>query len=385
MTFFGARGERVLKPLEAFLRVETASGIALFAATVAALVWANSPWSAAYTTVWHAPTSHFVVNDVLMTTFFFVVGLEIRREIREGALATVRTAALPVVAALGGIAVPAAIYLAFNWAENVRAGWAIPTATDIAFTVGVLALIGRRANPALRAVLLALAIADDVAAILIIAFFYAGGIALNGAAIAALAFAGLVALQLRHTQGAVAYFVFGTVLWIGFLYAGLHPVLAGVIVGVLMPDAAAGRLETTLHPWVAYGVMPLFALANAGVSFAGLDLGSDVSLMLAGGIALALFAGKPIGIVAAVALAVRARWCELPSGITWRGIVLVGCLGGIGFTMSIFIATLAFSESLLAAAKLGVLVASVLSGTTAWLIGYSTREPAQKGHAGPRA
>jgi NhaA family Na+:H+ antiporter len=378
MTFFGTRGGRVLKPLEAFLRVETASGIVLLAATVAALVWANSPWSAAYVAIWHAPTSHFVINDVLMTAFFFVVGLEIRRETREGTLATVRTAALPVVAALGGIAVPAAIYLAFNWAEDVRAGWAIPTATDIAFAVGVLALIGRRANPALRAVLLALAIADDVAAILIIAFFYAGGIALNGTALAALALAGFVALRLRHTEGAVAYFVFGAVLWIGFLYAGLHPVLAGVIVGVLMPDAAAGRLETTLHPWVAFGVMPLFALANAGVSFAGLDLGSDVPLMLAGGIALALFAGKPIGIVAAVALAVRARWCELPFGVTWRGLVLVGCLGGIGFTMSIFIATLAFSESLLAAAKLGVLVASVLAGTTAWLVGYWGAERATR-------
>ena len=270
--------------------------------------------------------------------------------------------------------------------ENVRAGWAIPTATDIAFAVGVLALIGRRANPALRAVLLPLAIADDVAAILIIAFFYAGGIALNGAAIAALALAGLVALQLQHTQGAVAYFVFGTVLWIGFLYAGLHPVLAGVIVGVLMPKAAADRLETTLHPWVAYGVMPLFALANAGVSFAGLNLGNDVSLMLAGGIALALFAGEPIGIVAAVALACPRSMVRVAvRRYVGRGIALVGCLGGIGFTMSIFIATLAFSESLLAAAKLGVLVASVLAGTTAWLIGYGTSEPAQKDHAGPRA
>lgn len=378
MKFFLRRAARAVGHLEAFLRIETASGIALLAATVVALLWANSPWSTSYTLVWHARTSHFVINDVLMTAFFFVVGLEIRREIREGALATLRTAALPVVAALGGIVLPAAIYLAFNGAENVRAGWAIPTATDIAFAVGVLALIGRRANPALRAVLLALAITDDVAAILIIAFFYAGGIALNGAAIAALALAGFVALRLRHAQGAVAYFAFGVVLWIGFLYAGLHPVLAGVIVGVLMPDAAAGRLETTLHPWVAYGVMPLFALANAGVSFAGLDLGSDVSLMLAGGIALALFAGKPIGIVAAVALAVRARWCELPSGITWRGIVLVGCLGGIGFTMSIFLATLAFSESLLAAAKLGVLVASALAGTTAWIIGYWSGERAAR-------
>ena len=337
------RGARVIGHLEAFLRVEAASGIALLAATVVALLWANSPWATSYAAVWHARTMHFAINDVLMTAFFFVVGLEIRREIREGALATVRTAALPIVAAVGGVVVPAAIYLAFNWAENVRAGWAIPTATDIAFAVGVLALIGRRANPALRAVLLALAIADDVAAILIIAFFYAGGIALNGAAIAALALAGLVALRLRQSQGAVAYFVFGAVLWIGFLGAGLHPVLAGVIVGVLMPDAAAARLETTLHPWVAYGVMPLFALANAGVSFAGLDLDNDVSLILAGGIALALFVGKPIGIVAAVALAVRARWCELPPGITWRGIVLVGFLVRFGFSMSIFFATLGFS------------------------------------------
>ena len=377
------RGARAVGHLEAFLRVETASGIALLAATVVALLWASSPWSTSYTIVWHARASHFVINDVLMTAFFFVVGLEIRREAREGALATLRTAALPVVAALGGIVVPAAIYLALNGSEGVRAGWAIPTATDIAFAVGVLALIGRRANPALRAVLLALAVVDDVAAILIIAFFYSGTIALTGAAIAALALAGLVAMRLRRTQGAIAYFVLGVVLWIGLLYAGLHPVLAGVIVGVLMPDAAANRLETTLHPWVAYGVMPLFALANAGVSFAGLDLESDASLTVAGGIVLALFAGKPIGIVAAVAVAVRARWCEFPPGVTWRGIVLIGCLGGIGFTMSIFIATLAFGEPmLLAAAKLGVLAASALAGTAAWIVGYGISlmsAPSQRG------
>lgn len=385
MKFLLRRGARVVGHLEVFLRAETASGIALLAATAVALLWANSPWSASYTIVWHAPTSRFVINDVLMTAFFLLVGLDIRREIREGALATLRTAALPVFAALGGIIVPAAIYLAFNGAEDVRAGWAIPTATDIAFAVGVLALIGRRANPALRAVLLALAITDDVAAILIIAFFYADGVALNGAVVAALGLAGVVVLRLRHARGVAAYFIFGAVLWIGLLEAGLHPVLAGVIAGMLMPDGAAGRLETMLHPWVAYGVMPLFALANAGIGFAGLDLGSDVSLMLAGGIALALFAGKPIGIVAAVALAVRAGWCTLPPGITSRGIVLVGCLGGIGFTMSIYIAALAFPESpLLAPAKLGVLVASVLAGTSAWIIGYWRPDRAPRAQSGHR-
>ena len=242
--------------------------------------------------------------------------------------------------------------------------------TDIALAVGVLALIGKRANPALRAVLLALAISDDVAAILIIAFFYAEGIALDGAAVAALGLAGLFVLRVRHVQRTSAYLALGALLWIGLLGAGLHPVLAGVAVGVLMPHAPAGRIESKLHPWVAFGVMPLFALANAGISFGGLDLSDEVSVTLAGGIALALLVGKPVGIVSAVALAVRVRWCELPHGVTWRGIVMIGCLGGIGFTMSIFIATLAFPEaSLLAAAKLGVLAASVLAGAAAWIVG----------------
>ncbi|HSC05316.1 MAG TPA: Na+/H+ antiporter NhaA [Steroidobacteraceae bacterium] len=313
-----------------------------------------------------------------MTAFFLVVGLEVRHEMHEGALSTFRTAALPIIVAIGGNVAPATIYLLFNGAENVRAGWAIPTATDIAFAVGVLALLGSRANPALRAVLLALAIADDVAAILIIAFFYADGIAVQGVGIAALGLGGLLVLRRRRAQGALAYLAVGVVLWIGMLRAGLHPVLAGVVVGVLMPDPAAKHLEAGLHPWIAYGVMPLFALANAGISFGGLDLSSEVPRALAGGIALALFVGKPLGIVTTVALAVRVGWCTLPAGVTWRGVALIGCLGGIGFTMSIFIATLAFPEpSLLAAAKLGVLVASVLAGTTAWIFGsWGASKPA---------
>lgn len=380
MTFSSQRGSssfaRVLRPFETFLHVESASGVVLLVATLCALLWANSPWGGSYESVWHAQPGRFLINEALMTAFFLVVGLEIRREMHDGALSSVRTAALPIAAALGGIVVPAAIYLLFNASPDVRAGWAIPTATDIAFAVGVLAMLGQRVNPALRALLLALAIADDVAAIFVIAFFYADGVGLQGVAVAAVGLAGLLLLRFLRVRVALVYLGLGVVLWLGMFDAGLHPVLAGVIVGVAMPQPPADRLETRLHPWVAYGVMPLFALANAGIGFAGLDLNDGRTWALTGSIALALFVGKPIGIVAATAIAVRLGWCTLPEGVTWRGVVLVGCLGGIGFTMSIFIATLALPDpSLLAAAKLGVITASALAGTTALMIGFRWRAP----------
>ena len=375
MTFFSWRGStslaRALKPLEKFLHVESASGIVLLISALCALLWANSPWSSSYQSLWHAQPGHFLINEALMTAFFFVIGLEIRRELHDGTLSSVRTASLPIAAAAGGIVAPAAIYLLFNWHPQVRAGWAIPTATDIAFAVGVLAMLGKRVNPALRVFLLSLAIADDVAAILIIALFYADGVGWRGVAVAVVALAGLLLLRRLQIRLAPAYLIAGGLLWLGMLDASLHPVLAGVIVGIVMPHAPAERLETMLHPWVAYGVMPLFALANAGVGFADLDLNGERTCALTGSVALALLVGKPLGIVAAAAIAVRLKWCELPAGITWRGVVLVGCLGGIGFTMSIFIATLAFPDpALLAAAKLGVLAASAVAGGTALLVGF---------------
>jgi NhaA family Na+:H+ antiporter len=359
-----------LKFIEAFLRVETASGLLLLCATVTALVWANSPWSKSYEAVWHAPSVHFVVNDLLMTVFFLVVGLEIRRETQDGALSRPRLAALPIAAAIGGIVAPAAIYFLVTAGHpGLRAGWAIPTATDIAFAVGALALLGNRIDPALRVLLLALAIADDVAAILVVAFFYADGIAGPGIAISAAAVACVVILRRLEVTRASPYVFLGAVLWFGLLRAGLHPVLAGVILGLLTPTKLANGMEAALHAWVAYGVMPLFALANAGISFMGMKLdAASAALFLA--IVAALVVGKPLGIVAATAIAVQLRLCQLPVGVNWAGVALIGCLGGIGFTMSIFIGTLAFSDpALLAAAKFGVLVASILAGTAALVIG----------------
>jgi len=381
---------RLLKPLDEFLRVETASGLVLLAAAAIALVLANSGWHAAYEHVLDTSllpgdlSLHFVVNEVLMAIFFLVVGLEIRREIHEGALATPAQAALPLVAAAGGIIAPALIYGALAEA-SVLDGWAIPTATDIAFAMGVLALLGRRINPALRVLLLAIAIADDIAAVLIIAFFYAEGIAPAGVALSA---AGIVAGLIAHRSGLnawVACLASGAVIWYGFLLAGIHPALAGVAAGLLVPmrprgpdsEPPAAQLESALHPWVAFGVMPLFALANAGVRFEGLDLTSTLAQGLAGGIALGLFMGKPLGICLATWLAVKSGLSRLPEGVAPAGIAVIGCLAGIGFTMSIFIAALAFEESpLLAVAKFGVLAGSVGAAVAGLLLGRLLLRPA---------
>ncbi|MEO8467049.1 MAG: Na+/H+ antiporter NhaA [Gammaproteobacteria bacterium] len=353
-----------------FISVETASGLILVLATICALAWANSPWSGSYQALWHSPSVHFLVNDMLMTLFFLIVGLEIRREVSEGALSSLSAAALPLAGALGGVVAPAAIYLLVNTDPAAREGWAIPTATDIAFAVGVLALLGKRVDPALRAFLLALAIADDVAAILIIAFFYSGGISVLGLGLAAIGLAGLLLLRRFRVRHVTAYLAAGLVLWLGLLTASVHPVLAGVLVGMFMPDPPANTLEHRIHPWVAYGAMPLFALANAGISLTGLDVQSDASLLLVAGIVLGLVVGKPAGIVAATAIAVRLGWCRLPTGVTWSGIFLIGLFAGIGFTMSIFIATLAFPEpAMLAAAKFGVLAGSVVAAVLALAVG----------------
>jgi NhaA family Na+:H+ antiporter len=246
----------------------------------------------------------------------------------------------------------------------------VPTATDIAFAVGVLALLGKRVHPALRALLLALAIADDVAAIAIIAFVFAGGVSLVGVAIAAAGIAGVLLLRKLGVTAEIIYALPGAVLWFGLLDAGLHPVLAGVALGLLTPmtpprpgePPPAVRLEKLLHAWIAYLVMPLFALANAGVRLEGLDLSAPSSRMLVGGIVLGLVVGKPLGIVSAAALAVRLGWCALPSGVRLGGVFVIGCLGGIGFTMAIFVATLAFpSAHALAAAKFAVIAGSAAS------------------------
>jgi NhaA family Na+:H+ antiporter len=356
--------------------------IILLVITAVALAWANSPWAPSYGALWHLPVSpgfgahpapttvHFWINEALMTVFFLVVGLEIRREMHDGALSSMKQAVVPIAAALGGILVPALIYVAIASDDELLRGWAIPTATDIAFAVGVLAVLGKRIPGAVRVLILALAILDDIAAILVIAFFYSSGVDPMGLLIAAAGVALVFAFQRLGLRSAWHYVPPGAVIWAGLLYAGVHPTLSGVVLGLLTPVAFAEPVESALHPWVAYGVMPLFALANAGVTLGGVSLEAAGNAALLYAIVLALFVGKPVGILAAVWIATKSRLGALSPELSWRGVALVGLLGGIGFTMSIFIANLAFADgALLSAAKLAVLAASALAGVAGLLFG----------------
>lgn len=415
--------QRALETLNRFLHIEAVSGIVLLVAAAFALIWANSPLAHSYHLVWHTPLSiglgnwlfaqslHFWINDALMTVFFLVVGMEIRREIHEGALSNPRQAALPMAAALGGVGVPALIYLCLNAEPTRQHGWAVPTATDIAFAVGVLALLGKSIPGNVRVFLLALAIIDDIVAVLIIALFYSGGLEYSGFAIAAVGILMVLGLRRIGVGSAYAYVAPGAVIWIGLLMTGAHPTLAGVVLGLMTPvlpapmreqplhtvsriahdllardgQGAMGandvaqplrqlrlaqrellppvvRLQMALHPWVAFVIMPLFALANAGVTLGGVDLSADGPRWIVAGVALALVLGKPMGVISVSWLMVRSGLCRLPPGVSWGGICLIGLLAGIGFTMSIFIAMLAFpDEALQGAAKLGVLTGSVVA------------------------
>ncbi|MGN1055819.1 MAG: Na+/H+ antiporter NhaA [Comamonas sp.] len=418
------------------LHIESMSGVVLLIAAAIALFWANSPWAESYFATWHAPLAltigpwswstdlHFFVNDVLMTIFFLVVGMEIRREMYNGALADLRQASLPVMAAIGGVIVPAVIYIAFAGSDRTLLnGWAIPTATDIAFAVGVLALLGKSIPGPLRIFLLALAIIDDIVAVLIIAFFYSGGLDYSGFAIALIGLLGVLAFNRMGIASAWAYAVPGAILWLGLLKTGAHPTLAGVVLGLMTPvamrpaprhhleqaqaalsriqaQARAGtftadelhhelriasaaqrdllppvfRLPLLLHPWVAFGVMPIFALANAGVQFGGIDLSASGPQTVALGVLVALVLGKPIGVFLATFLAVKSGLCQLPQGVNWHGVLLVGLLAGIGFTMAIFVGGLAFTDAaLLGAAKLGILGASATAAVVGLLYGFVVR------------
>jgi Na+:H+ antiporter, NhaA family len=423
--------DKVLTTVERFLQIEAVSGFVLLLSAAIALIWANSAAADLYIHLWETPLSlgigslslsgslHFIINDGLMTLFFLLVGLEIRREMHEGALAELKAAALPIAAAIGGVMVPAVLFVAMNSDPLLRQGWAVPTATDIAFAVGVLALLGKSIPGSLRIFLLSLAIIDDIAAVIIIAVFYSGGLNFTGLLIAGAALLLIGLLRWIGIGTALAYIIPGALLWFGLLQSGAHPTLAGVILGLLTPVVtrpmrdnpaelarrAVSTLETrieqqhthyhdvlgpvrglqsaqrellppvtrvqiALHQWVAYLVMPLFSLANAGVNLSGVQLDSALTSGLVTGVAVALIVGKPIGIVGASWIAVRLRWCELPPGVNWPGVILVGCLGGIGFTMSIFIASLAFEDAqLLAAAKLGVLIASFVAGVVGLAFG----------------
>jgi NhaA family Na+:H+ antiporter len=375
--------------IQEFLDKESAGGIVLALAAAIALLISNSPLASLYDSLLATPVAlqagHFKlakplllwINDGLMAIFFLLVGLEIKREILEGELSSVAQSLLPGVAAIGGMALPAAIYTAFNWSDPVaRAGWAIPAATDIAFALGVLSLLGKRVPISLKIFLTAVAVIDDLGAIVIIALFYTADLStamLFGAALATLT---LLVLNLAGVTRIAAYVIVGTVLWVTVLKSGVHATLAGVILAFAIPLRARDEenhsplkhLEHTLHPWVAFGVLPIFAFANAGVSFLGM---SPATLMepVPLGIALGLFLGKLIGVFGASFLLIKAGVAKLPESAGWTELAGVALLCGIGFTMSLFIGSLAFEQQ---SGKFdGLLRLGVISGSiTSAIAGY---------------
>jgi Na+:H+ antiporter, NhaA family len=355
-----------------FLRTETGGGAVLLVAAMAALVWANSPWDGAYHDFWHhevsGETLQHWVNDGFMALFFFVVGLEIKRELVCGELRDRRAAALPVVAAAGGMVVPIALFWLLAGAGPAGRGWGIPMATDIAFAVGVLALLGSRVPRSLRVFLLTLAIVDDIGAIAVIAVFYSDGLEpgwLLGAAVSL----GAVMVAHRADKGrAVAFVPIALLVWYCTYRSGIHPTIAGVALGLATPLGPIGgrpvleRLETRLHPWSSYVVIPVFALANAGVSLDGGALGDAARSRLTWAVVVGLVAGKLVGIAGATLVMARSPLGQLPAGVGRRHVVGAGALGGIGFTVSLFITGLAFSdEALRAQAKIGILAGSLVA------------------------
>ncbi|GIW88083.1 MAG: Na(+)/H(+) antiporter NhaA [Isosphaeraceae bacterium] len=439
--------EKLLTPFRRFLGAESSSGLLLIGVTALAMLWANSPFADSYFGLWHAPLavelngqrlemdlSHWI-NDGLMVIFFLLVGLEIKREVLRGELASPRRAALPLAAALGGMILPALIYLLINAQGSASRGWGIPMATDIAFALGMLSLVGRRAPLGLRVFLAALAIVDDLGAVLVIAIFYTTSINLVALVAAGGVFLVLCLFNLLHVRRTFPYVVLGIALWLAVYQSGVHATIAGVLLAIAIPDrrriddehfsrtvrsvlevferdqvadepdeltarqrdaveaiehacesvqTPLRRIEHALLPWVSFFIMPIFALANAGVA---LNTGTGpiqmVQTPIALGIILGLVIGKPLGIMLLSGLAVRLGWAELPQGTTWKSILGAAILGGIGFTMALFIADLAFKSSpaALDSAKIGVLTGSIVTTVAglAWLWGPGGRRPSAAG------
>jgi Na+:H+ antiporter, NhaA family len=420
----------VVMPVQQFIHIQGISSIFLLAAAIAALVWANSPWQDSYHHVWEMELTlshlrlpfHEWIDDALMAIFFFLVGMEIKHEIVHGELADMRRAALPIFAALGGMIVPALLYAVLNHGYESQHGWGIPMATDIAFSLGVLGIM-KGVPPELKIFLLTLAIADDIGAIAVIAIFYSGSLD-AGALIVGLFLLGVIFVMLRlGISQPILYFVLAVGFWIAILRSGIHATIAGVILGFMVPttapfslkefqeigsgmvvkfrraladgdektaknllgsfevlaqstESASERLTRQLNGWVSFLVLPLFALANAGVTFSGGIAREFLTSRVAWGILLGLIVGKPVGVFGFSKLAVRWRFAQLPNGVSWRQIGAVGMLAGIGFTVSIFISSLAFDTDLyLAEAKTAVLAASVISGVLGYLA-LREREPA---------
>jgi NhaA family Na+:H+ antiporter len=408
--------ERITRPFLQFLRIESASGIVLAACTLLALSVANSPLGEGYARFWDATFSirlgslelsyplWYWINDGLMTIFFFVIGLEIKRELVWGELSDRRRVALPVIAALGGVLAPIAVYLALQRDPGARSGWAVPMATDIAFVIGCLAFLGKRVPHGLKVFIISLAIVDDILAVLVIAIFFSGSIDVGLVGWAAGGFVLCAVLNRAGVRTVSVYVFVGAGIWLATLKSGVHPTVAGVLLGLMTPAAAwigeaslleildsAGRrlrgasgsrdadegkaalgglevasreaisplerLEAALHPWVSFGIMPLFALANAGIPIRLGSLGDATAVAVAAGLA----AGKPIGITLSSWIAVRLGLASLPERVSWPAVLGCGMLGGIGFTMALFIASLALTGEDLHAAKSGILLGSAAS------------------------
>jgi len=401
---------RAVRPFVRFSHIEAAGGIVLVAATVVALVWANSPWQAGYESLW-ATNVRFefgsyvfeedlghVVNDLLMAVFFFVVGMEIKRELVVGELRDRRAVALPAMAALGGMVVPAVIFLAFNAGGDGAQGWGIPMATDIAFALGVVALLGSRVPPAVKVLLLTLAIVDDIGAIVVIAVFYTDRVEFKFVIAAVLITAGVVLMHRARVVYPPVLAMAGFALWLAVFESGIHATIAGVIMGLLTPArpiqsdleaeelvnvlendddiradevratatlirgsvSACDRLIDGLHPWTSYLIVPIFALANAGIVLSADSITSPSAVL--GGVAVALVAGKFIGVTLFSWIAVRLGFGRLPEGARWGHVMGVGAVAGIGFTVSLFITGLAFDDARIQDdAKIGILVASIIA------------------------
>ncbi|MEO1250912.1 MAG: Na+/H+ antiporter NhaA [Pseudomonadota bacterium] len=373
---------RLVAQIQEFLRLESSSGILLIFAALAAMAASNSLLTGAYGALLSTPVAVQIgaleiakplllwINDGLMAVFFFLVGLEIKREVLEGELSSLDKASLPIFAAIGGIAAPALIYYGFN-ASNPAGidGWAIPAATDIAFALGFLALAAARAPVSLKIFLLAVAIIDDLGAIVIIALFYTANLSLTALVIAAIGAVGLFVLNRMGVKRITPYALIGLIVWVCVLKSGVHATLAGVVTALAIPitpreeggQSPLHRAEHDLHPWVAFMILPLFAFANAGLSFSGMSP-SALLAPIPLGIALGLFVGKPVGVLLMSFLAVRTGLARLPKDVGWMELAGVAWLTGVGFTMSLFIGGLAFDDAArLNEVRLGVLVGSAAS------------------------
>ncbi|WP_217516369.1 Na+/H+ antiporter NhaA [Vibrio metschnikovii] len=371
----------MIRMIRSFFKTEAAGGVLLVMAAIAAMLIANSPVNELYQHALHAyvfgmSLSHWV-NDGLMAIFFLLIGLEVKRELIEGSLKSKEQALFPAIAALGGMLAPALVYTWFNSADPTASqGWAIPAATDIAFALGIMALLGNRVPVSLKAFLLALAIIDDLGVIIIIALFYTSELSSFALAMGLLTAGGLYLLNRYKVTSLVPYLILGAILWFAVLQSGIHATLAGVMIGFAIPlkgkqatsPSPLKRLEHWLHPWSTFAILPLFAFVNAGISLEGISL-AGLTSTLPVGVALGLFVGKPLGIFTFSWISVKLGMTKLPEGIDTRHIFAVSVLCGIGFTMSIFISSLAFGHAHLILdnyARLGILIGS----TAAALAGY---------------